>query len=59
MLRVQGAYIEEEVDAADVVEPLVEELGAMAAWLGLETVAATGRGTLGAALHRRGRLAVA
>ena len=59
VLRVQGAYVEEGVDAADVVEPLVEELGAMAAWLGLETVAATGRGTLGAALRSAGVSAVA
>ena len=54
VLRVQGAYVEQGVDTADVVEPFVEELGAMASWLGLDTVATTGRGPLGEALRRAG-----
>ena len=54
VLRVQGAYVEQGVDTADVVEPFVEELGAMASWLGLDTVATTGRGPLGEALRGAG-----
>ena len=54
VLRVQGAYVEPGVDADDVVEPFVEELGSMAAWLGLDTVATTDRGELAEALRRAG-----
>ena len=54
VLRVQGAYVEPEVSADDVVEPFVEELGSMAAWLGLDTVASTDRGALADALRRVG-----
>ena len=43
VLRVQGAYVEPGVDAADVAGPLVEELRLMAGWLELDTVATTSR----------------
>jgi uncharacterized protein len=58
VLRVQGAYVEDGVDAADVVGPLVEELRLMAGWLELDTVASTARGELAEALQHAGVAAV-
>jgi uncharacterized protein YcaQ len=54
VLRVQGAYIEEGVDAGAVVEPLIEELRLMAGWLELDTVATTERGELAEVLGGAG-----
>jgi uncharacterized protein YcaQ len=58
VLRVQGAYVEPGVDVAATAGPLVEELRSMAGWLELDTVAATSRGELAAALHENGIAAV-
>ena len=54
VLRVQGAYVEEGVDARAVVEPLREELRSMAGWLELDAVASTTRGELAEALGQAG-----
>ncbi len=54
VLRVQGAYVEEGVDARTVVEPLIEELRLMAGWLELDTVATTARGELAEVLGQTG-----
>jgi uncharacterized protein YcaQ len=54
VLRVQGAYVEEGVDAGSVAEPLIEELRLMAGWLELDTVATTERGELAEVLGRTG-----
>jgi uncharacterized protein YcaQ len=54
VLRVQGAYVEEGVDAGAVAEPLIEELRLMAGWLELDTVATTERGELAEVLGRAG-----
>ena len=58
VLRVQGAYVEDGVDAGDVVEPLVAELSSMAGWLQLDVVASTDRGELAEELQRAGVAAV-
>jgi len=54
VLRVQGAYVEEDVDARGVVEPLLEELRLMAGWLELDAVATTERGELAEVLGHAG-----
>jgi uncharacterized protein YcaQ len=54
VLRVQGAYVEEGVDARAVAEPLIEELRLMAGWLELDTVATTERGELAEVLGQAG-----
>jgi uncharacterized protein len=54
VLRVQGAYVEEDVDARAVVEPLLEELRLMAGWLELDAVATTARGELAEVLGQAG-----
>jgi uncharacterized protein YcaQ len=54
VLRVQGAYVEDDVDARAVVEPLLAELRSMAAWLELDTVATTERGELAEVLGQAG-----
>jgi uncharacterized protein YcaQ len=54
VLRVQGAYVEEDVDARAVAEPLLAELRSMAAWLELDTVATTERGELAEVLGQAG-----
>jgi uncharacterized protein len=51
-LLVQGAYAEPGVPDGLIVPEVVEELRAMAAWLGLESVAVMPRGDLAAALAR-------
>ena len=51
-LVVQAAWGEPGIHEAEVAAELAEELGLMAAWLGLERVFVTGRGDLGAALSR-------
>jgi uncharacterized protein len=58
ILRVQGAYVEPDVDAAAVVGPFLDELRLMAGWLELDAVASTDRGELAAALRRAGVVAV-
>jgi uncharacterized protein YcaQ len=58
VLRVQGAYVEPDVDVSAVVEPLLDELRLMAGWLELAAVASTDRGELAAALRRVGVAAV-
>lgn len=50
-LQVLGAYPENHAKVADMAEPLRQELGRMAAWLGLDGVQVTARGTLGHALR--------
>jgi uncharacterized protein YcaQ len=54
VLRVQGAYVEEDVDARAVVEPLLDELRVMAGWLELDAVATTERGELAEVLGQAG-----
>jgi uncharacterized protein YcaQ len=54
VLRVQGAFVEPGVDATAAAGPLAAELRLMAGWLELDTVAATSRGELAAALQRAG-----
>jgi uncharacterized protein YcaQ len=54
VLRVPAAHAEDGVDPRGVAGPLVDELRAMARWLGLERVEASGRG----GLLRAGRYAV-
>lgn len=54
VLRVQGAYVEADVDAADAAAPLLEELRSMADWLQLERITTTSRGALAEALGRAG-----
>jgi uncharacterized protein YcaQ len=49
-LRVFGAFIEGERDAATVAPELAAELGLMASWLGLERIEVSPRGDLAAAL---------
>lgn len=49
-LRVQAAHVEDGADPREVAGRLVPELRAMADWLGLEGVEATGAGSLGPAL---------
>lgn len=50
VLRVQAAHVEDDLDTpADrprIAEELAAELGDMARWLGLDTIGATGRGSL-------------
>lgn len=50
-LQVLGAHLENHAKAADVAEPLKEEIVRMAAWLGLDGVQVTARGSLGQALR--------
>jgi uncharacterized protein YcaQ len=45
-LNVQGAWIEEDANAEEVAPPLAKELGTLAGWLGLESVAVGRRGNL-------------
>ncbi len=58
VLRVQAAWIEDDLDAPEerryVAEHLEAELAAMAGWLGLGTVGVRRRGTLAADLLARG-----
>ena len=54
VLRVQGAYVEHDVQPDEVVEPLVDELRLMAEWLGLDGVASAERGSLAEALRCAG-----
>lgn len=51
-LRVLGAFGEDGLRPATVAQPLAEELGAFAAWLGLDRVAVAERGDLAPALRR-------
>lgn len=51
-LRAFSAHGEPGIDAARVAEALAEELRLMAAWLGLERIAAGGDGDLGPAVRR-------
>lgn len=51
VLRVDGAWIEDHADSADVVEPLREQLGRLAAFVGVDHVAIGRRGNLSAALR--------
>ena len=46
-LIVQSAHRDSALPNADLVEPLAQTLREMAAWLGLERVASTGKGELG------------
>ncbi len=50
-LQVLGAHLEGHAKAADVAEPLKEELARMATWLGLDGLQVTARGPLGQALR--------
>ena len=52
VLRVPAAHLEPGVDERRVAPALVEELQVMAAWLGLERVEVSRRGSLGRALRR-------
>ena len=54
-LRVQAAHLEPQAKSRAVVGPLVDELRAMAAWLGLEHVVVESRGDLAAPLARVAR----
>ena len=58
VLRVQGAYVEEGVQAEAVAEPLLDELRLIAGWLELDAVATTDRGELAEALRRAGVAAI-
>jgi hypothetical protein len=51
VLRVPGAFAEDDVDVAAVAAELAEELALMAAWLGLERVEVGDRGNLSAPLR--------
>jgi uncharacterized protein YcaQ len=46
-LLAQAAYVEPGNEPGAVAEAMASELQAMATWLGLESIAATGRGSLG------------
>ena len=50
-LQVLGAHLENHAKDGDVAEPLKEEIVRMAAWLGLDGVHVTARGSLGQALR--------
>ena len=50
-LSVQGAWIEEGVDAEEVAPALAKELRTLAGWLGLDSVAVGRRGNLAAKLR--------
>ena len=52
LLRVRGSYIEDGQDPIRVADPLAEELGTMANWLGLGDVAVERKGNLAAALRK-------
>jgi uncharacterized protein len=54
VLRVLSAHAEPGVDHTEVAAALVEELGQMSRWLGLEQVDISARGDLGAALRELG-----
>jgi uncharacterized protein YcaQ len=58
VLRIQGAFVEQGVDAGAVAEPLLDELRLLAGWLELDAVASTDRGELAAALQGAGVAAV-
>ncbi len=51
-LRVNSAHHESGVTAAEVADPLMQELSLMARWLGLQHVQVVQRGNLTQALHR-------
>ncbi len=52
LLRVRGSYVEDGQDPIRVADPLAEELGTMANWLGLGDVAVERKGNLAAALRK-------
>ena len=54
-LRVQAAHLESHAKAKTVVGPLMDELRAMASWMGLEQVVVEKRGDLAPALSRTKR----
>jgi uncharacterized protein YcaQ len=53
-LLVQSAHVEDHADAGEIAGPLMADLKAMAAWLGLDEVAAKGKGKLDSALSSIG-----
>lgn len=50
-LLVQSAHVEDHADPAEIAGPLMADLQAMAAWLGLDGVTVKGRGKLAEALR--------